>query len=87
MTQPSCPRVRPTRLSMVEIESMRTLAEGADHRHMSLRSLALHAQRIGNVVASPSTWYRVARKLAWGASSTTSLPGQAEDWNPSERPR
>ena len=37
-----------------------------DHRHMSLRALALHAQRIGKVVASPSTWYRMARKLAWG---------------------
>ena len=44
---------------------MRALAESAEHRHMSLRALTLHAQRIGRVVASPSTWYRVARKLAW----------------------
>jgi hypothetical protein len=64
--QPSCPRVRPTRLTATEIESMRTLAESGEHRHMSLRALALHAQRIGKVVASPSTWYRFARKLAWG---------------------
>ena len=64
--QPSCPRVRPTRLTAAEIESMRTLAESGEHRHMSLRALALHAQRIGKVVASPSTWYRFARKLAWG---------------------
>ena len=64
--QPSCPRVRPTRLTAAEIESMRTLAESSEHRHMSLRALALHAQRIGKVVASPSTWYRFARKLAWG---------------------
>jgi putative transposase len=63
--QPSCPRVRPTRLTAAEIESMRTLAESGEHRHMSLRALALHAQRIGKVVASPSTWYRFARKLAW----------------------
>jgi transposase InsO family protein len=45
---------------------MRTLAESSEHRHMSLRALALHAQRNGKVVASPSTWYRFARKLAWG---------------------
>jgi putative transposase len=64
--QPSCPRVRPTRLTAAEIESMRTLAESGEHRHMSLGALALHAQRIGKVVASPSTWYRFARKLAWG---------------------
>jgi hypothetical protein len=44
---------------------MRMLAESAEHRHVSLRALALHAQRIGRVVASPSTSYRVARKLAW----------------------
>ena len=63
--QPSCPRVRPTRLTSEEVESMRTLTESGDHRHMSLRALALRAQRIGDVIASPSTWYRMARKLAW----------------------
>ena len=63
--QPSCPRARPTRLTSQEVESMRALVENADHRHMSLRALALRAQRIGKVVASPSTWYRIARKLAW----------------------
>jgi transposase InsO family protein len=64
--QPSCPRMRPARLTPNEVESMRTLAESSDHRHMSLRALALHAQRIGEVFASASTWYRLARKLAWG---------------------
>ncbi len=53
--QPSCPRVRSMRLTSQEVESMRTLAESSDHRHMSLRALALHAQRIGKVVASQST--------------------------------
>jgi putative transposase len=32
---------------------------------MSLRALALHAQRIGKVLASPSTWYRLVRKAGW----------------------
>jgi transposase InsO family protein len=44
---------------------MRRLAESVDHRHMSLRALAFHAQRMGKVVASPSTWYRMASKLTW----------------------
>jgi hypothetical protein len=39
--------------------------ESDDHRHMSLRALALHAQRIGKVLASPSTWYRMVRKVGW----------------------
>jgi putative transposase len=32
---------------------------------MSLRALALHAQRIGKVLASPSTWYRLVRTAGW----------------------
>jgi len=32
---------------------------------MSLRALALHAQRTGKVLASPSTWYRLVRNAGW----------------------
>jgi putative transposase len=63
--QPSCPRVVPTRLTPDEIENMRKMVESNDHRHMSLRALALHAQRIGKVLASPSTWYRLVRMEGW----------------------
>ncbi len=41
------------------------MVESDNHRHMSLRALALHAQRIGKVIASPSTWYRLVRKAGW----------------------
>ncbi len=44
---------------------MREMVESGDHRHMSLRGLALHAQRIGKVFVSPSTWYSLARKWGW----------------------
>jgi hypothetical protein len=54
--QSSCPRVVPTRLTAREVENMREMVESSDHRHMSLRALALHAQRVGKVIASPSTW-------------------------------
>ena len=63
--QPSCPRVVPTRLTPNEVEKMRRMVESDDHRHMSLRSLALPAQRVGKVLASPSTWYRLVRTEGW----------------------
>jgi transposase InsO family protein len=63
--QPSCPRVVPTRLTPTEIENMRQMVEDDGHRHMSLRALALHAQRIRKVFASPSTWYRLVRTAGW----------------------
>jgi transposase InsO family protein len=63
--QPSCPRVVPTRLTPNEVETVREMVESDDYRHMSLRALALHAQRIGKVLASPSTWYRLVRTEGW----------------------
>ncbi len=63
--QSSCPRIVPTRLTPNEVEAMQEMVESDDHRHMSLRALALYAQRIGKVIASPSTWYRLVRKAGW----------------------
>jgi hypothetical protein len=63
--QSSCPRVVPTRLTPSEVEAMQEMVESDDHRHMSLRGLALHAQRIGKIFASPSTWYRLVRIAGW----------------------
>jgi putative transposase len=63
--QTSCPRVLPTRLTPDEVEKIRKMVESDDHRHMSLRALALHAQRIGNIIASPSTWYRLVKNSSW----------------------
>jgi hypothetical protein len=36
-----------------------------DYPHMTIRALALHAQRTGKVFASPSTWSRLARERGW----------------------
>ena len=63
--QSSCPRVVPTRLTPKEVEAMQEMVESSHNRHMPLRGLALHAQRIGKVIASPSTWYRFARNSGW----------------------
>jgi len=61
----SCPRSKPTRLTAAEVRSVREMVESDDHRHFSLRGLALYAQRIGSVVASPSTWSRLVRDGGW----------------------
>ncbi len=63
--QSSCPRVVPARLTPKEVEVTGEMVESEDHRHMSLRGLALHAQRIGKIFASPSTWYRLVRISGW----------------------
>ncbi len=63
--QSSCPRVVPTRLTPSEVEAMREMVESEEHRHMSLRGLSLHAQRIGKVFVSPSTWCRLVRMSEW----------------------
>jgi putative transposase len=44
---------------------MREMVECNDHRHMSLRALALHAQRIRKIFVSPSAWYRLVRIAGW----------------------
>ena len=36
-----------------------------EKRHMSLRTLALHAQRIGRVFASTTTWAKLVRARGW----------------------
>jgi hypothetical protein len=59
--QASCPRIVPTKLTRREVEVVQEMVENTDHRHMSIRALALHAQRIGRVFASASTWYRLVR--------------------------
>jgi hypothetical protein len=57
--QTSCPRVVPTRLTLSEVETVREMVESVDHRHMSVRALALHAQRIGKV------FHRRRRGIGW----------------------
>jgi hypothetical protein len=72
----SCPRVVPTRLTPSEVETMQEMVESDDHRHMSLRGLALHAQRIGKIFASPSTWYRLVRIAGWRRSRNRAYPAK-----------
>jgi len=62
----SCPRVVPARLTPEEVDTIGEMVASRDYRFMSIRALALHAQRIGKIFASPSTWYGLVRQNGWG---------------------
>ena len=63
--RPSCPCSRPGRLTFNEIAAMGDMVESSETRHMSIRALALHAQRVGRVFAHPITWGRLIRERGW----------------------
>jgi len=58
----SCPRTTPTQLTPEEVRTMHDLATSGSYRHIPVRGLALHAQRIGKLFASPTTWGRLIRE-------------------------
>ena len=64
--RPSCPRTMPQRLTYPEVQAISALVQSKEHRHMSIRALALHAQRVGEVLAHPATWGKLIRRYGWG---------------------
>jgi putative transposase len=63
--RPSCPRSMPQRLTYGEVEVIGGMVQSTEHRHMSIRGLALHAQRVGRVFAHPATWGKLIRERGW----------------------
>jgi len=63
--QASCPRSTPTRLTAVEVLTMKEMTEAPEYRHVSTGRLAILAQRLGRVFAAPATWYKLVRERAW----------------------
>jgi transposase InsO family protein len=63
--EPSCPRSQPTRLTAVEVQAIKADVVSPELRHVSVRGLALLAQRKGRVAASASTWHRLIRERGW----------------------
>ena len=62
---PSCPRVSPHQLTTAEIATIKEMVISEEYRHVPTGTLALLAQRLGKVFASPSTWYRLVRVYHW----------------------
>ncbi|HJZ76841.1 MAG TPA: DDE-type integrase/transposase/recombinase, partial [Vicinamibacterales bacterium] len=61
----SCPHTSPHRLTSVEIRTIKEMVTAVEYRHVPTGTLAILAQRLGKVWASPSTWYRLVRKYGW----------------------
>src|SRR5215472_12200134 len=63
--QSSCPRISPSRLTPAEVGAIKDLVTSPEYRHVPTGTLAVLAQRLGKVWASPSTWYHLVRKFGW----------------------
>jgi putative transposase len=63
--QSSCPRTSPYRLTFSEVQAIKEMVTSPEYRHVPTGTLAVLAQRLGKVWASPSTWYRLVRKYGW----------------------
>ena len=63
--QSSCPRTSPHRLTLAEVQAIGDMVTSPEYRHVPTGSLAVLAQRLGTVSASPSTWYRLVQQYGW----------------------
>ena len=63
--QSSCPRTSPHRLTPAEVRVIEDMVTAPEYRHVPTGTLAVLAQRLGTVWASPSTWYRLVRTFGW----------------------
>ncbi len=63
--QSSCPRTSPHRLTPSEVPVIEDMVTAPEYRHVPTGTLAVLAQRLGRVWASPSTWYHLVRKYGW----------------------
>jgi hypothetical protein len=63
--QSCCPRTSPSRLTPPEVRAIEEMVTSPDYRHVPTGTLAVLAQRLGKVWASPSTWYRLVRQNGW----------------------
>ena len=55
--QSSCPRTSPYRLTPREVRAIEDMVTSPAYRHVPTGTLAVLAQRLGKVWASPSAWY------------------------------
>ena len=65
---------------------MHQMVTGLDFRHLSVRALALHAQRVGRVFAAPGTWLRQIREHGWLRARRRLHPPKPKDGVRATRP-
>jgi transposase InsO family protein len=61
----SCPKSSPQQLTSAEVNTIREMVTSEEYRHVPTGTLARLAERLGKVVASASTWYRLVRIHKW----------------------
>ena len=61
----SCPQSHPQQLTADERETIKDMVLSEDYRHVPTGVLAILAQRLGKIFASPSTWHRLVRRNRW----------------------
>jgi len=61
----SCPRIAPQQLTRAEVDAIRDMVTAPEYRHVPTGTLAVLAQRLNTVSASPSTWYRLVQRYGW----------------------
>ncbi len=61
----SCPRTSPHQLTLDEMRVVKEMVTSDEYRHVPTGTLAILAQRLGRVFASPTTWYRLVRVHRW----------------------
>jgi putative transposase len=62
---PSCPQSSPQQLTQAEVGAIKEMVTSEEYRHVPTGTLAVLAQRLGKVFASPATWYRLLRHYKW----------------------
>ena len=62
---PSCPHLSPQQMTAEEIGTVKDMVISDEYRHVTTGTLAILAQRLGRVFASPTTWYRLVRRHQW----------------------
>ena len=70
----SCPRSFPQQLTATEFQVIHEMVTSEAYRHVPTGTLSRLAQRLGNVFASSSTWYRLVRHHQWPVLVNGSTP-------------
>jgi transposase InsO family protein len=76
----------PSRLTADEISTIKAMVESPDYRHVPTGRLAILAQRIGKVFASPTTWYKLIRERGWRRPRQRLYPATAKQSVRATRP-
>ena len=76
---PSCPRSSPHQLTRAEVETIKGMVTSDEYRHVPTGTLALLAQRLGKVLASATTWYKLVRLHKWRRPRLRVHPSKPKD--------